>query len=265
MLSFGIELSRAFWMARRERRRSTRGRRPPSFAATMIARESFEKSWPRLASAAPFLRLMVAHLLCPDTIPPPLLVPRRTSRRAAPASTSHSCNRGSPVELGVERRDQQVALARGHGVARVRARAPRRRARPRSIHGARMNTASHRAPGPAPAPSSSPRTTPRWRPNALRRTTMSMPADQRLRAPGGRARQHDHARRRCRAPAGPRPAARAARRAARSASATRPSVVLSPPGITMASSPSSSAGRAHLHGLGARRPRSARSCSAKAP
>ncbi len=29
----------------------------------MIARTSFEKSWPRLASAAPFFRLIVAHLL----------------------------------------------------------------------------------------------------------------------------------------------------------------------------------------------------------
>src|SRR6266540_418080 len=33
----------------------------------MIARESFEKSLPRLASAAPFLCLIEDHLLCPDT------------------------------------------------------------------------------------------------------------------------------------------------------------------------------------------------------
>ena len=33
----------------------------------MIARESFEKSLPRFASAAPFLCLIVDHLLCPDT------------------------------------------------------------------------------------------------------------------------------------------------------------------------------------------------------
>src|SRR4051812_21791125 len=32
----------------------------------MIARESFEKSLPRLASAAPFLCLIDDHLLCPD-------------------------------------------------------------------------------------------------------------------------------------------------------------------------------------------------------
>src|SRR5215207_4476772 len=40
---------------------------PPSRAATMIARDSFEKSLPRFASAAPFLCLIDDHLLCPDT------------------------------------------------------------------------------------------------------------------------------------------------------------------------------------------------------
>src|SRR5215831_3185767 len=66
MLSFGIELERAFstafWSAR-----LFAGSPPPSFAATMIARVSLEKSFPRLASAAPFLCLIEDHLLCPDT------------------------------------------------------------------------------------------------------------------------------------------------------------------------------------------------------
>ena len=65
MLSFGTEyeraLSMAFWRAR-----FALGSGPPSRAATMIARESFEKSWPRLASATPFLCLIDDHLLCPD-------------------------------------------------------------------------------------------------------------------------------------------------------------------------------------------------------
>src|SRR5436190_21869918 len=65
MLSFGIDASRAlstaFWSAR-----FPPGSGPPSRAATMIARVSFEKSCPRLASAAPFFRLICAHLLCPD-------------------------------------------------------------------------------------------------------------------------------------------------------------------------------------------------------
>src|SRR6266571_5244095 len=66
MLSFGMEYERAFsiafWSAR-----FPAGSGPPSFAATMIARESLEKSLPRFASAAPFLCLIEDHLLCPDT------------------------------------------------------------------------------------------------------------------------------------------------------------------------------------------------------
>src|SRR5262249_54888110 len=65
MLSFGIEYDRAFsiafWSAR-----LPAGSDPPSFAATMIARDSFEKSLPRFASAAPFLCLIDDHLLWPD-------------------------------------------------------------------------------------------------------------------------------------------------------------------------------------------------------
>src|SRR5579862_5846512 len=67
MLSFGIEaafaFSTAFWSER-----FAAGSGPPSFAATMIARVSFEKSLPRFASAAPFLCLIDDHLLCPDTV-----------------------------------------------------------------------------------------------------------------------------------------------------------------------------------------------------
>lgn len=42
------------------------GSPPPAFAATMISLTSFENILPRLASIAPFLRLMVLHLECPD-------------------------------------------------------------------------------------------------------------------------------------------------------------------------------------------------------
>src|SRR5579864_2997225 len=67
MLSFGIEaafaFSTAFWSER-----FAAGSGPPSFAATMIARVSFEKSFPRFASAAPFLCLIDDHLLCPDNL-----------------------------------------------------------------------------------------------------------------------------------------------------------------------------------------------------
>src|SRR5713226_8214827 len=66
MLSFGMEYDFAFSIAFCSARLPA-GSPPPSFAATMIARESFEKSLPRLASAAPFLCLIDDHLLCPDT------------------------------------------------------------------------------------------------------------------------------------------------------------------------------------------------------
>src|SRR4051794_3546648 len=65
MLSFGMEYDRAFSIAF-WRARFPPGSGPPSFAATMIARDSLEKSLPRLASAAPFLCLIDDHLLCPD-------------------------------------------------------------------------------------------------------------------------------------------------------------------------------------------------------
>src|SRR5690242_3779301 len=66
MLSFGIEYERAFSTAFASARFAP-GSGPPSRAATMIARDSFEKSLPRFASAAPFLCLIEDHLLCPDT------------------------------------------------------------------------------------------------------------------------------------------------------------------------------------------------------
>src|SRR3954466_11717715 len=65
MLSRGIEYDFAFSIAFCSARLLA-GSGPPSFAATMIARESFEKSLPRFASAAPFLCLIDDHLLCPD-------------------------------------------------------------------------------------------------------------------------------------------------------------------------------------------------------
>src|SRR5436853_7720154 len=77
MLSFGIEAAFAFSIAFCNARLPA-GSGPPSFAATMIARVSLEKSLPRFASAAPFLCLIDDHLLCPDTGPRSR---RRQSRR----------------------------------------------------------------------------------------------------------------------------------------------------------------------------------------
>src|SRR3954451_10474452 len=106
MLSFGMENERAFSTSFcTARLPSTSG--PPSFAATMIARESFEKSLPRLTSAAPFLCLIVDHLLCPDMgllsneIQEPLVHAR------------------VPRQLGVERGDKDTSVAREDAVPSV--------------------------------------------------------------------------------------------------------------------------------------------------
>src|SRR5262245_4020257 len=109
MLSFGIELSRAFWIAVASVALDS-GSGPPSFAATRIARDSFEKSWPRFASAAPFFRLIVAHLLCPDTVPP-----RRHTAAVAPLSGPRDQPLVEPAltrQLRVERGHHQHALTR---------------------------------------------------------------------------------------------------------------------------------------------------------
>src|SRR6187397_661634 len=99
MLSFGIELSRAFWIAV-ARVALASGSGPPSRAATMIARESLEKSLPRFASAAPFLCLMLDHLLCPDM----RLLPDQVEKPFV--------HPGVVGQLRVERRDQEPTLAK---------------------------------------------------------------------------------------------------------------------------------------------------------
>src|ERR671932_483457 len=101
MLSFGIEYERAFsiafWSAR-----FAAGSPPPSFAATMIARESFENSLPRFASAAPFLCLIDDHLLCPDT----RLLSDEIEKQLVDARVVR--------QLRVERRDEQASVSEEH-------------------------------------------------------------------------------------------------------------------------------------------------------
>src|ERR687887_1866240 len=98
MLSFGIEYERAFSIAFCSARLPA-GSGPPSFAATMIARDSFEKSLPRFASAAPFLCLIEDHLLCPDTHRLPYLVEEQLV---------HARIFG---QLRMERRDEEAVLS----------------------------------------------------------------------------------------------------------------------------------------------------------
>src|SRR5581483_7533863 len=106
MLSFGIEYERAFSIAFCSARFPA-GSAPPSFAATMIARVSLEKSLPRLASAAPFLCLIDDHLLCPDTL---LLFLSHDVQEPL----VHTRVVG---QLGMEGGDEEAPLARKHGVA----------------------------------------------------------------------------------------------------------------------------------------------------
>src|SRR6476659_3395182 len=104
MLSFGIEYERAFSIAF-ARAMLVPGSAPPSFAATMIARESLENSLPRLASAAPFLCLIVDHLLCPDT------------HRLRDQLEEPFVDPWIVGQLGVERSDEHGAVAEQHGLA----------------------------------------------------------------------------------------------------------------------------------------------------
>src|SRR5438874_1932774 len=101
MLSFGMEYERAFSIAFC-RARLPAGSPPPSFAATMIARDSFEKSWPRFASAAPFLCLIDDHLLCPDN----LLLPDESQEPFVQPRIVG--------QLGVERGNEEPPIAREH-------------------------------------------------------------------------------------------------------------------------------------------------------
>src|SRR6188508_2253175 len=103
MLSFGIELSRAFWIAV-ARVAFPSGSGPPFRAATMIARESFEKSLPRLASAAPFLCLMLDHLLCPDI----RLLPDEVEKALV--------HPGVVGQLRVKGRDEEPTLPEQNGI-----------------------------------------------------------------------------------------------------------------------------------------------------
>src|SRR5215203_3835290 len=81
------------------------GSGPPSRAATMIARVSLEKSWPRFASVAPFFRLIDAHLLCPD-------------KARLPDGVEKELVHARIVgQLGVEGSDQEASLPEQHGLA----------------------------------------------------------------------------------------------------------------------------------------------------
>src|SRR5215218_6237342 len=82
--------------------RLAEGSGPPSRAATINARESLEKSWPRFLSAAPFLCLIDDHLLCPDI------------RSFFYQLQEPFVDAGVVRQLGMERRDEDPALPGEH-------------------------------------------------------------------------------------------------------------------------------------------------------
>src|SRR2546423_4467627 len=104
MLSFGIEYDLAFSIAFCSARLPA-GSGPPSRAATMIARASFENSFPRFASAAPFLCLIDDHLLCPDTA----LLLHELEETLVHARIVR--------QLRVERGDEETTFSQQHGLA----------------------------------------------------------------------------------------------------------------------------------------------------
>ena len=65
ILAEGMLEAFAFLIARRKAGFIS-GSPPPSLADRAISLETCVNTAPRLASAAPFFRLMVDHLLCPD-------------------------------------------------------------------------------------------------------------------------------------------------------------------------------------------------------
>src|SRR3989338_6631355 len=67
MVSLGTDCARAFSTERRNLELPVMSP-PPSLAATVISLSSFVKTLARLASAAPFLCLILDHLECPDII-----------------------------------------------------------------------------------------------------------------------------------------------------------------------------------------------------
>src|ERR1700716_3526837 len=73
MLSAGMFTAFASSMALRSRGLDS-GAPPPRRAAMVISLMSFVKSRPRFASAAPFLCLIVLHLLWPDMVAPQIFL-----------------------------------------------------------------------------------------------------------------------------------------------------------------------------------------------
>ena len=149
MLSLGIEASLAFWTAL-ARVALASGSPPPSRAATVIARASLVKCWPRRASTTAFLCLIWAHLEWP-AMARSLGCPTMPQGTLDPSIFKAYDVRG----LYGEQMDGDVAEAIGRGFARVlsglagkpAARAAHRPGARHAPHRARDGGALLRGPG----------------------------------------------------------------------------------------------------------------------
>src|SRR5436190_9173793 len=250
MLSLGTELDLAFWMASASVGLPA-GSPPPVRAATSTFLMSLANSLPRRASTTAFLCFVVAHLEWPLTRPPPARHPRTAP--ASPAQlfltidTNNSCTRGSAVSSGWNAvaisgpcRTATIlpALLPSATVASVSTSGPHL-----STHGARMRTAVIGRPGSGNhSTTRSDEST--CRPNALRRTVTSRPPTPTCSAVPSSTRSASRIIPAQEPNAGmPSPTRFCSGSSSSKVTSSLPIVVDSPPGMTTASTCSSSSGR----------------------
>src|SRR3954452_15339627 len=107
IFSFGMLCPRASATALRNRAFES-GSPPPIREATAISLASFSNILPRFASAAPFLCLIVCHLLCPDIFSPRIRCWRRRSN-----ADEHGSQDGA-AELEDEEHDERREIEGAH-------------------------------------------------------------------------------------------------------------------------------------------------------
>ncbi len=216
--------------ARRRRAPAARRRPAPSIAQRVALADLRSSARPGSSPGSSTLGSLIARLL--------VLASGARTRPPVAIAISSACTRESSVELRVEGAGQHARPRGPRPDGPPTRRAPRRRRRASSIHGARMKTARS---GSGPMPSIS-----QVGLEALQLAAEGVAAGARVDQAEVLAVADDHPR----AGAEDRPPARGelADRLGRGRRARSPSliVVLSPPGMTSASSPSRSRGSAHL-------------------
>src|SRR5512137_957728 len=109
ILSLGMAAARALSTARRKRKLEL-GSGPPSRAATANSRPRRVKAAPFLASAVPFLRLIVAQWLCPlmigvpfYSVISPLAAAIEFNREGQPLTNDYTIGRRKRLEIETKR------------------------------------------------------------------------------------------------------------------------------------------------------------------